>query len=83
MQSVKASQDAMIKTIEGKDNLKQIKTFKQDDSKLIRYSRNSDFNEIVAEDFLNRKDSPEFIKSCLNKVKDKNHPLYTIYDNKQ
>lgn len=80
MKSVKSSQDHLINMLENKVDLSLLKAKSQNKKLLIRYTQNKDFNESVAQKFIDRDDNTESIQSCLNRVEiDKSHPLFEIY----
>ena len=63
MRSVLVAQQSLVETIRS-ETIFSFEHVKQDRKKEIRYSRNIEFNDAVAEDFLNRKlklDDRDFI----------------------
>ena len=81
MKSVQSAHKKVGELLEKFENLEKIKTFIQDENYLIRYTKNKDFNDIVAKSFLERNDSYELIKKCIDRVKNnESHPLNNIYD---
>ena len=80
MKSVRSSQDYLIDLLEKGVDLKLIKANAQNKELLIRYSKNIDFNESVAQEFIERNDNKELIQNCLSRVEiNKYHPLFGIY----
>lgn len=61
MQAVKEAQDGLIKLLSGEVQVSQ--THEQDRTLEIRYSRNQEFNDIVAREFLDREVNEGDIKS--------------------
>lgn len=66
MLAVKAAQDSLVERI-GNGELFKFKGEIQDPSKEIRYSKNAEFNDEVAEDYLKNRMTPAEVKAKLEK----------------
>jgi hypothetical protein len=66
MLSVAAAIEGLIFHLE-KDNLGKLIPVEQDKLEEVRYSRDADFTDLVAQDFLNNMPSPDEISQCIAK----------------